>query len=65
MVPVRAEEDNPARLGHGAPQSLEVPSTPLVSLDAFNSSPEALGDARYRLIYLIMYYSGAPRRGSG
>ena len=42
-----------------APKQLEAPRAPKVSVEEFRESLERLKDARYRLAYYIMYYSGA------
>ncbi|MCE4625107.1 MAG: hypothetical protein F7C35_04505 [Desulfurococcales archaeon] len=42
-----------------APGKREVPHAPQVSIEDFKRTIEALGDGRYRLMYIIMYYSGA------
>ena len=42
-----------------APKSLEAPRAPRVTIEQLRGSLGKLRDARYRLAYLIMYYSGA------
>ena len=42
-----------------APAKREIPHAPDVSVEDLKRTLEALRDGRYRLMYLIMYYSGA------
>ncbi len=42
-----------------APKRLEAPRAPRVTFELFRESLEKLEDPRYRLAYLVMYYSGA------
>lgn len=42
-----------------APAKREIPHAPEVSIEDLKRTLEALRDGRYRLMYLIMYYSGA------
>jgi len=42
-----------------APKKLEAPRAPRVAIKDLRESLERLQDARYRLAYLVMYYSGA------
>ncbi len=42
-----------------APKTLDAPRAPTVSIEEFKSGLERLEDPRYRLAYLVMYYSGA------
>ncbi len=42
-----------------APKTLEAPRAPRVTVEELRLSLSRLRDARYRLAYLVMYYSGA------